>query len=393
MNLFCLLAVTMAFRHGKLASPKWLGWAGVALGFATAIKFWAGLPAAVLLACCLLTGTGRARRAWIYTGGLAAGFLVPVLPFAASDPVGFVRGSVLYQASRTGSYVPFRTRLAYITGLIGVINRGGTVSDPLHSSDSALAMAGNATMVDVASRSLPLVITLAGAVVLGVAYFRRPRSRSCLEWFALVVAAGAAVAVGAYSAFFYHYPAFPAPWLALAFGAAAAAGAGFVTRAAGGRALLPRLRAIAIAGTAVVVLALVALEGRELKGVSAPTTPAAVASTIPAGACVFSDQVSFTIAADRFTSSRPGCPDVLDSLAETLALSDGTSPQGGAGTMPQVIAGWEGILGRAQYVWLTRAFTNRIPWIPRLQSWFAAHFRLIDSFPHYVNSKLYERIS
>jgi hypothetical protein len=61
--------------------------------------------------------------------------------------------------------------------------------------------------------------------------------------------------------------------------------------------------------------------------------------------------------------------------------------------MPQVIAGWEGILGRAQYVWLTRAFTNRIPWTPQLQSWFAAHFRLIDSFPHYVNSKLYERIS
>ena len=29
----------------------------------------------------------------------------------------------------------------------------------------------------------------------------------------------------------------------------------------------------------------------------------------------------------------------------------------------------------------------------RLQSWFAGHFRLVRSFPHYVDSKLYERIS
>jgi hypothetical protein len=396
MNVCCLLAVNLAFRHGRLRSVKWLAWAGVALGFAAAIKFWAGLPAAALLACCLLTGTGRARRAWTYLSGLAAGFLVPVLPFAAADPAGFFRGTVLYQASRTGTYTPVQTRLAYLTGLIGIINRGGTISDPLHSTASAFAMASNATMVlHVASRSLPAAVALAGAVVLGVAYFRRPRSRSCLEWFALTVAAASAVAVGSYSAFFYHYPSFPAPWLAIAFGAAAAAAGGFALRSLPrlGGTLLPWVRAVAIAGTAIVVLVPAAVEGRELQGVSAPSSPAAVASTIPAGACVFSDQVSFTIAADRFTSSRPGCPDVLDSLAETLTVGDGASPEGGAGNMPRVIAGWETILWRAQYVWLTQAYANRIPWTPQLRSWFDAHFRLVGSYPHYVNSKLYQRIS
>lgn len=417
MNLCCLLAINLAFRSGKLASAKWLGWAGVALGFATSIKFWAGLPAAVLLACCLLTGTERARRAWAYAGGLAAGFLVPVLAFAADDPAGFVRSTVLYQMSRTGTYTPIRTRLAYLTGLIDVIDSHGTVSDPLHVPATAFTQAGNATMVlDVRSLTLPVTVAFTGIIVLGVAYFRRPRSRSPLEWLALVVAVVSTIAVSAYSAFFYHYPAFPAPWLAIAFGAAAAAAAaaaGAVTRAVGrrtatsltggpptsgplaggSRAPLPLLRTIAIAGTAVVVLAIAALEGQELRGVSVEPTPAAVTTAIPAGACVFSDQVSFTIAANRFTSSRPGCPDVLDSLAETLALGNGASPQGGAGNMRQVIAGWEGILGRAQYVWLTQGFTDRIPWTPPLQSWFAAHFRLIGSFPPYVNSKLYERIS
>ncbi|MGH3165896.1 MAG: hypothetical protein ACRDN0_08375, partial [Trebonia sp.] len=341
----------------------------------------------------------RGRRACVYLGGLAAGFLVPVLPFAAGSPAAFIRGTLLDQASRTGTATPVQTRLAYLTGLIGVINRGGTVSDPLHSSASAFSMAGNATMVlDVASRALPASLALAGAVVLGAAYYWRARSKSCLEWFALAVAVGSTVAVGAYSAFFYHYPAFPAPWLAIAFGAAAGAAAGAVGSVRGSGTVLaararPRLRVAAIAGTAVVVLALAALEGRELQGVSVAPTPAAVTRAIPASACVFSDQVSFTIAADRFTSARPGCPDVLDSLAETLALGNGKSPQGGAGNMPRVTAGWEGIFGRAQYVWLTQGFTNRIPWTPGLQSWFAAHFRLIGSFPHYVNSKLYERIS
>jgi len=394
MNVCCLLAVNLAFRNGRLRSAKWLAWAGVALGFAAAIKFWAGLPAAALLACCLLTGTERARRAWTYLSGLAAGFLVPVLPFAAADPAGFFRSTVLYQASRTGTYTPVQTRLAYLTGLIGIINRGGTISDPLHSTATAFAMASNATMVlHVASRSLPALVALAGAVTVGVTYFRRPRSRSCLEWFALAVAAGSAVAVGGYSAFFYHYPSFPAPWLAIAFGAAAAGAAVLRSLPGLGGTLLPWVRAVGITGTAIVVLVVAAVEGRELQGLSAPSSPAAVASSIPAGACVFSDQVSFTIAADRFTSSRPGCPDVLDSLAETLTLGHGVSPEGGAGNMPRVIAGWEGVLGRAQYVWLTQAYANRIPWTPQLRSWFGAHFQLVGSYPHYVNSKLYERIS
>ncbi len=67
MNLACLLAANAAFRDGRLASPRWLAWAGVAFGCGVAIKFWAAVPAAVLLAACLIARppaqhvTGQAR--------------------------------------------------------------------------------------------------------------------------------------------------------------------------------------------------------------------------------------------------------------------------------------------------------------------------------------------
>jgi hypothetical protein len=65
MNLCCLLAATAAFSHGRLASPRRLGWAGLALGFATTIKFWAAVPAVVLLAVVLLVPAKRwARARW-----------------------------------------------------------------------------------------------------------------------------------------------------------------------------------------------------------------------------------------------------------------------------------------------------------------------------------------
>lgn len=46
---------------------------------------------------------------------------------------------------------------------------------------------------------------------------------------------------------------------------------------------------------------------------------------IPAGACVVSDEVSLTIAANRFTVGSAGCPDTLDSLATTLVATNGIS--------------------------------------------------------------------
>lgn len=107
MNLACLLAVTTAFREGRLASPRWLAWAGVAFGCAVAIKSWAAVPAVVLLAICLIdrppAGTSRGWRAGALIGEAVGGFLVLAGPFAFADPAGFIRETLPDQVSRVGS--------------------------------------------------------------------------------------------------------------------------------------------------------------------------------------------------------------------------------------------------------------------------------------------------
>lgn len=413
MNLCCLLAANAAFSGGRLAGPRRLVWAGVALGFAVTIKFWAAVPAVVLL-CGLLAGRGRWRRARGYLAALVVGFAVPVIGLAAAAPTAFVRGTLVDQVTRMGAATSMTARLAYLTGLIPVIGRHGQINVAAGAA-SALAVGANGTMVINGISRVPQVVAAFGCVILAAAYFRRPRSRSPLEWFALATAAVSVTAISLYSAFFYHYPAFPAPWLAIALGTAAGAAAGAARRAAGQ--LTARMRArtggdvseapagararprgawagrLAAGGVAVAVLAVAVLEGSQLAGLTAPYSPRAADRIIPAGACVVTDQVSFSIAADRLPPPGSGCPDVLDSLATTLRLSGGVSVPGGAGNNPRVTAGWEAILGKARYVWLTAGYRARIPWTRGLRLWFAAHFRAVRTFHGYGGSTIYERIT
>jgi alpha-1,2-mannosyltransferase len=387
LNLFCLLGVCIAFRRGRLASSRRLLWAGAAIGFAGAVKYWAALPAAALLAVCLLTGdgwAGRVRRAGTYTLGVIAGFVVPVLPFLAFAPAAFVRSTLFDQAMRAGSYVPVSLRLAHLTGLIDVLNGRGhfTLTAGVHS----LFTGGGAAATPNASVGwLPYVVALLGAGVLAIGYLWEPGRPSPLEWYVLATAVATVAAVLGYSAFFYHYPAFAAPWLALSAGCAAGAlASGLVDR--------PQVRRAIIGCCAVVVVAVAAFQVSELSGLRA-TSVYPDRALIPAGSCVVSDQISLTIAANRFTADRPGCPDVLDGLAQTLVLSNGVSVQGGAAGHPDVVAAWQDILSRADYVWLSPNNARRIPWTPGLSAWFAANFQPLHVRGHARGlGQVYERV-
>ena len=144
-----------------------------------------------------------------------------------------------------------------------------------------------------------------------------------------------------YSAFFYHYADFPAPWLALSLGGAAGALAGH-----------RRWSLVLVRVFAVVIVLVAVVQIREMY----PTRHSgaeAVAHEIPPGACVVTDEVSLSIAADRFANLPPGCPDIIDSLADTLVLSNGVSVQGGAQNMPAVVAQWQTWFSKADYVWLS----------------------------------------
>lgn len=392
MNLACLLAANAAFREGRLASPRWLAWAGVAFGCGVAIKFWAAVPAAVLLAVCLIARppaeTSRVRRAGALVGGAVGGFAVLAGPFALADLSGFVHQTLLDQVSRVGSYSPLSLRLAHLTGLIDVLGRNGKVAAPGTTTHSLFAMGAEASTHTVAVGWPAYAAAAAGVVLIAAGYLIGVRQRTQLEWFALVTAVLATAAIMGYSAFFYHYPDFPAPWLAIACGAAVQSLACLIRGTAAKARLARRVLAAAVA---VVIVAVAGIEARELAPAHVPASPSNVSALVPAGSCLVADQVSFAIAANRFAAPSPDCPDLIDSLAATLALSGGVSPQGGAGHAPKVVAGWETIFGQARYVWLSGGAPARIPWTPALQSWFFSHFRLLADYSGYGASKLYVR--
>lgn len=398
MNLLALIAVCLAFRRGRLASPMRLTWAGVMIGAAASVKFWAGVAACVLLAVCLLTreadsaaGAAQGRGAWRYAGGVAAGFCVPVLPFALTAPVTFVRSTLLDQVTRDGTYVPRSMRLAHITGLIDFLNEHGHLT--LTAGSKSLFASGGAAATPATSAGvLPYLVVLAIVVLVFAGYALRPGRPSPLETFALVTAVIASVLITFYSAFFYHYPDFAAPWLAIAVGGAfgifGGSGEASARRAGSAAAAGHRFRRGVAGFVGVAVLLLAVFEASELGSLAAPDIYPDQA-VIPAGACVVTDQVSMAISANRFLTTRADCPDVLDSLGETLVLSNGVSDQGGAQDLPEVVDAWKSILGRADYVWLSPNNWRRIPWTAGLQAWFDGNFNRV--YVHGGYGEVYRR--
>lgn len=379
MNLFCLIAASAAFSSGMLARPARLAWAGAALGVAGAVKFWAVVPGAILLVLCLIAGEQRMRRTWACLAGLLAGFVLPVAPFVLGAPLTFIRSTLFYQASRVGTVVPVSLRLAHVTGLVDVLNRAGKLS--LHSGAHSLFAGSVLAGISSASAGwLPLAVTAALAAAIGAGYLRQWRRLDHLDWFSLATAAFAAALILGYSAFFYHYPAFVAPWLALVAG-----------RAAGGLAGSPRFQRAIVAVFAVVILGVAALQLAEVAPLRAPAS-AAAGRLIPGGACVVTDKTILTISANRFAPLRADCPDVIDSLATTLVLSHGVSVQGGAASSGPVVAAWQSILGRADYVWLSPENARRIPWTHELSSWFRQNFRPAGPYSP-ATGQLYVRVN
>ncbi|MGZ4435297.1 MAG: hypothetical protein ACXVW7_16985, partial [Trebonia sp.] len=378
LNLFCLLGVNAAFRRGHLARPGRLVWAGLALGFAGVIKFWAIAPAAVLLVICLTDRKERARRTGAYVGALAAGFVLPVLPFLASAPMTFIRSTVIDQAARAGSAVSTGIRLANLTGLIDILNNQGRVSlnAGAHSMFAAGALAGLGSSSSLGWPPILAAALLAGVIAAG--YIWQGRRLTQLEVMSLATAVLACAAILFYSAFFYHYSDFPAPWLALSLGGAAGALAGY-----------PTVRAVVVRAFAVLIVLIAALQIRETFPLQ-QTTAESRAFLVPPGSCLVTDEASLAIGADRFAGRPPGCPDIVDALAATLVLSNGVSVQGGAEDMPQVVAAWQSWLGEADYVWLSPNNARRIPWTPALTAWFDAHFTKLGGY-NIITGQLYTR--
>jgi hypothetical protein len=330
------------------------------------VEAWAIVPVLVLAALCL----PQLKRAGIYIGGVAAGFLIPVLPFAIAGPSQFYRSLITAQVG----YRAHALRVGVLLRLRNMIGLPYTLS-------------WSRTTVLLAVLLLVIFVIVVQAAAVAV----RHRPPPALDWFAMVSAVLIVAMFLWPPQFHYHFAEFLAPFMALTialpvarlFGGDRPDGLAVSWPHTSGPKAAHQL-GVAIVTVSAVALALVAvLQARFESG--APRVigpiPAAMDRLIPPGACVLTDQVSVTLAANRFVSSDPNCPQLVDSLGTTLALSDGLKPQTGAANVPRVNAAWSQAFSHAQYVILTATNTRRIAWSPQLQAYFASHFSQVYRSP------------
>jgi hypothetical protein len=361
LALFCLLGALAVFDRDRLtASTRRLAWGGAAFGFGGAVEAWAIVPVLVVLALAL----PQIRRAVIFAAGVAAGFLIPVLPFALIAPVKFYQSLIVAQiGSRAhATRIPVLDRLDHMAGVFD-----------LNLPDTALVL---------------VTLAIAAFIVLAyaVSWYRTSQPPARLDWFTAATTALTAVLFLWPPQFHYHFAAFLAPFLALSVALAAGRLLATAQQAAPAPAAADRMGRWS-AGAAAAVLAVMTLIQFHAESIVPPVlgpVPAAVDRIIPPGACVLTDQVSLTINANRFVSAVPGCPQLVDTLGTALALSHGLTPGTGAARVPAVAAVWSEAFSHAQYVLLTRINTRRIAWSPSLRAYFRSHFRRVYTSPRHL---------
>jgi hypothetical protein len=364
--LFCLIGALAVFDgDGFTTSRRRLIWGGVAFGFGAVVEPWAIFPVIIVAVLALR----RPRRLLAYAGGVAAGFLVPVIPFAALAPGQFYDATIVAQigsrpdATRAANWI----RLADMAGL-------ADVKKPTH-----LLVLGATVLI---------IAVVLGSVALGFLLTWRPPP--VLDLFALGTAFLVVAAFFWSSQFHYHFAAFLAPFLALSIalpvsalvrdlrllsGGDGAAGAGTPS--------LVQWGATALAGLAILCMAVIQF-GWETH--NAPHLKLSVVThaqrLIPPGSCLLADEVSFAVMANRLVSDVPGCSLLLDATGTNYAYSRGRDPETGAARYARVNAVWTYAFDHAQYVWLSGLNNHRVAWTPQLRAYFQSHFTQILSAGH-----------
>lgn len=365
--LFLLLGSIVAFS-GAEPSNRRLVIAGILFGVAAAVKLWAFFPFLALLVCFM----PEVRRALCVLVGGAAGFLVVCLPFALTAPRAFLREVLLDQVSRPHSAVlsvPLNVR---ITEIAGVALHAKHPSSPL----LAYGLLGG--------------LGLLAAIVLGSKLKVVPR----LEVFVFLAALAAVGILMGAPVFSAHYVYFSAPFLAALLGLVVSGTARIIRERRGGSALGRRGRL----GASMAGLALLGMLVAEATSYSSwflltdfahdehsiVEPGSAIDRVIPQGACAVSDLGILLIEADRYLSTRPGCPPIVDPYG--MWLPYGLSPPGlhssaRAHYPAPLVTAWRSYLGAAEYVVLSNPHANYIPWSPTLTSWFRRHYVLRLSVP------------
>jgi alpha-1,2-mannosyltransferase len=357
--LFSLLGARALFsdRH-PTTTRAWMG--GAALAVAVDIKLWAIIPAVVALVC---AGVGDRRLTARAGGGFLIALAVLAGPFVASAPGAFFHDVVTTQFDR-----------AHAAGGPGLAER-------LFALTGASAFAA-----DGATLRYGVVVAVVTVVVIGCAVGVGRRRVGRLEAFAFVSWALLVVAVCSTNEFYAYYAYAPAAFEALALGCAIGL---FARRGVAPAGRPARHRAAAIAFVVVGVATALLIERDEhyvgaFIAASDPFDPsAAIASRIPAGACVVTDQMSLLIDANRVTATAPDCPAIVDPYGTWLAADPLHPPPSVGPYAPSLVGSWDAWLGRADYLLLEFPIPRSpdIPGAPSTTARFEQQFRpIVTSF-------------
>jgi Glycosyltransferase family 87 len=364
-SLLCLLGLVGVFAGDGLSHRRRrLAFAGAAFGLAASCKLFALLPFAVVV---LGVAVSRRRQLWALLAGAAGAAAAVCGPFLVLAPRQFFHQVVVTQLQRSEKSEPaIWDRVFSLVGLLPGTGRPHGYPD---DSDAAV----------VAIVAAIAVLVLGGWAVRAAGRARRPHLPRVAPLDLVAVGSVVVIAVALVQppAYYGHYAAFFAPFFAIALGLAAGN--------LGGR--LP----LAVTAVAVVALAAGALHAVHTVQAqrAAPFDAAGLDALIPPGACVISDNPPVLILADRFTSSAPGCPAMVDAYGTTISAGAGDAPDSPRADHNGAVAAWRRLFSRARYVVLASGYkSERIPWTAELRASVRAQFRTLSSTPVVVLVRL-----
>lgn len=321
-----------------LAGGRRQFWAGVLVGLACAVKIWAVVPAvafaivaAVLPAAFPAAGGRRRAQVGRLVGGLAAGFVVPVLPFFAAAPGHFVHDVFVSQLQRS------QPRDSTAKRVVSLLGMGGQ-----HDWPTGLVVGGLAIVA--------LTLAAYGWMACTHRVLRDP-----VTVFTLVATPLVTAMFFVPDGYYVQYGGFFAPFLAMLLARPAGevlAAARAVARESVVPAAVYAPAAVAAVATAVTAGMIVG-SGSALASDRGTTIPVSrIDAAIPPGSCVISNSSLLVLATDRATSQQP-CSAVVDAVGVELVYADGRIKSDALGAV-HLKQYWRHALASAQFLLLSQ---------------------------------------
>ena len=353
---FALAGILLTVGRGRVEalSRRRAILVGVALGVASLVKLWAFFPFVAIVV--LVTWRARKRVVALITSA-GVTFLVGVLPFLFAAPRNFVTEVFVEQLGRKANGSDSGSLLFRLRALTGYID---TLVAP-STAITLVAFGALAVLVVFAYRHWSTVSDVDAVILFGT----------------LAVVFMLLVSPETYS--YYDYYAQPF-LISLAVVALWRVGARVRHRIPAPPMGRGTQRFVVGTGVTSLVLAAGALALYTTSFYSAYAYVygfygrwiGLITRAVPKGSCVVYNQVSFGIYANRFITSDPKCPTVVDVYGEWM------------GNGYQLVAPprsfsrqWLGYLENAQYAVFSSPMPGDIPWDPKLRRWFKQNYHLI----------------